>query len=273
MTEMTTNDTGLNQPLARPFLVYNPEKNIMIYSLHRSRGNALLSSCLRPFKMCEPFNTSTRIWPSFPGLTKEQYWAELDTLSDRVWSEFCRTDLISRMELPNTVVKIHGTHLTNTPWIREWWSRLESRTDWRLVTLERKDRLAQMISFVIALKHRFSLNEQLPDADTTPVPCGQWELREVHRIIEDHLKWYPKTGEIITYSTRPKDIFQQDPARILQPNQHSDRRVHLIEGGRASIELIRNIVEEYRKDWDQCILSRDPEWQFDDQQEPSYYSF
>jgi hypothetical protein len=176
------------------------------------------------------------------------------------------------MERPNTVVKIHGTNLTNTPWIREWWSRIEQNTAWRLITLERKDRLAQMISFVIALKHRFYLAEQIANADTTPVPCGEWQLNEVRRIIEDHLKWYPKTGEIITFAQRPADLFQQDPARIEQPNQHSDRRVHLIEGGADSIERIARIVEEYRKDWDQRILALDPKWQFDEEREPEYYS-
>ena len=243
-------------------------KNLLIYSLHRSRGTAALYRTHHGHRMNEPFNTD-QLCRQYPSGRNPEVWPYLS--SRTAWTQEridrCRSDL----QADDTAVKIHGIQVETTFWARDWYKQVQARSDeWDLVIIERKDRRAQMLSFLLALVHRFYLEEQIAQADRTLVRVSALSIRLLREVIENHLRWYPSRGRVMTWSTRDAEWFDRGVLETF-PNQHSDRRVHLIENLEWTREVLQDIDNYYQHDWDQCISQLAPEWDFTSEQEPEYH--
>jgi hypothetical protein len=226
-------------------------KNLLIYSLHRSRGSAGLWTTRRAHRLLEPFNTRH--------------------LTAEVWSEAKIASTQMMMSRPNTAVKIHGDNVETTFWAKDWYRQVQANTEeWDLIVIERRDRTAQMLSFLIALEHGFDLGQQRADAMTSRIEVTAEHIAELRRVIEHHLRWYPSRGQVMTWRTRDAEWFNREQT-LSQHDQQSSNRVHLI----TNLEWVRAVVEDirsyYEQDWDQCIRRLAPQWDFDSEREPEYH--
>lgn len=243
-------------------------KNLLIYSLHRSRGSAALFRTHHAHRMNEPFNTD-QLCRKYPSGRNPEVWPYLS--SRTAWTQARIDQCQADMRADDTAVKIHGVQVETTFWARDWYKQVQANTEaWDLVIIERKDRQAQMLSFLLALVHRFYLEEQIVNADRTLVRVSALSIRLLREVIENHLRWYPSRGRVMTWTTRDALWFDRGPRETFN-NQHSDQRVHLIENLEWTREVVQDIDSYYRHDWDSCISQLAPEWDFDAEQEPEYH--
>jgi hypothetical protein len=244
-------------------------KNLLIYSLHRSRGSAALYRTHHAHRMSEPFNTDQQC-RKYPSGKNPEVWPYLS--SRTAWTQARIDQCQSDMRADSTAVKIHGVQVETTFWARDWYRDVQADTDsWDLVVIERKDRRAQMLSFLLALVHRFYLEEQIVNADRTLVRVSELSIRLLREVIENHLRWYPSRGRVMTWSTRDALWFDRGPRETFN-DQHSDQRIHLIENLEWTREVLMDIDNYYRHDWDQCISQLAPGWDFSTEQEPEYHT-
>ena len=244
-------------------------KNLLIYSLHRSRGSACLWTARHQHKLSEPFNTRYLTTVQYPCGRNPELWPYM--ASRYAWPEGRIINTKMSLNRPDMAVKIHGDNVETTFWARDWYSAVQADTDsWDLAIIERADRQAQMLSFLIALEHGFDLVRQKPDASTSRIKVNAGHIAELRRVIEQHLRWYPSRGSVMTWSTREPQWFNCEQT-LSQHNQLSKDRVHLID----ELEWVREVVEDlaayYQHDWDQCIKRLAPQWDFTRESEPEYH--
>ena len=244
-------------------------KNLLIYSLHRSRGSACLWTARTQHKLSEPFNTRYLTTEQYPCGRNPLLWPYM--ASRWAWPEGRIINTLRSLNKENTAVKIHGDNVETTFWARDWYKQVQADLDsWDLVIIERKDRTAQMLSFLIAMEHGFDLGHQKPDAMTLSILVTDKHIAELRRVIEQHLRWYPSRGRVMTWRTRDAEWFDRE-LTLSQHDQQSSDRVHLLE----NLEWVQEVVEDlrcyYQHDWDQCIERLAPRWDFGDEPEPEYH--
>jgi len=244
-------------------------KNLLIYSLHRSRGSAGLWTTRQAYRLLEPFNTRYMTGVQYP--CGEDPEVRPFMASRFAWPEARIISTLQGLNRPNTAVKIHGDNVETTFWARDWYKQVQEDQDaWDLAIIERKDRRAQMLSFLIALEHGFDLKHQKHDAMTSKIEVTAKHIAELRRVIEQHLRWYPSRGQVMTWATRDAEWFNRGQT-LSQHNQHAGDRVHLITNLEWTREVIEDLVSYYKQDWDQCIRRLAPQWDFGDEQEPEYH--
>lgn len=212
----------------------------------RARGSAAQARCKKPNNLGEPFRilwtSATRYLPSRrQRLISSPRWEQMQLL----------------MNSPEYCTRIHGDHLHTFSPSREWYSTIMETKSHDVFVIERKDRVAICLSLLLAAKNGYTvLGENLVKSKFL-VTIDQYY--NIQSRIEYYLRYYPTIGEVVTYETLPTSHFNDT---IEHGNQHSDRYYNTIINLDECMVYIQDILEFYKKDWDNKILSLNPAWEF-----------
>ena len=201
-------------------------KPVMLYTLPRTRGTAILHSCLRPIVKDEPFAEWT-----------------LDLHSEQSWNS-----AFYKIDDSRAVIKIHGEHVARDTRIEQWYKSVIADQTYEMFVIERSDRENLFLSHFIANRFGFNLHEEV-----TPYVfrVNDSDINHMRELIELYLKYFPPYGNIISLETLPREFF--NPNIIPKTDQKSYLKYKYIENFDWAMEQIEQVLAEYKEEWDHKI--------------------
>jgi len=213
-------------------------KPMLIYSMPRARSHVALESAKRAVKMIEPLGFRML----FKHHITERYDlpAYFDKLvPDSLWEETKR-----QMDNDNTASKLFGYHLFEIKRARTWWLDLQKAGSHEIFVLER-DRTSLCMSMLVGLLIGFTQHNERP---AIPLSINSQDLWIVYRYVEEHLRYYPRTGRLITWDDLPAEHFDKQQVTVV--NQHSLSRTDVIANREWCQERVAEILEHFKQEWD-----------------------
>ena len=212
-------------------------KPVLIYGMPRTRSTAAMQACKRTMKLNEPFsfhNTPDYNENAMGCLTR------IRTLTNYEQSEHW-SQLLDKMNHPDAVVKIFGTHLARYYSAREWFD--EANTSHEIFTLIRNPRETV---FSILLAKQFGHWKGV-EKDVKEITIHDSQFCNVEFVFESFLRFYPKSSRLVTFETLPEDFF--DKSQIYHEQQHSMSRINLIQNLDRVEKNIDTILQYFEKQW------------------------
>jgi hypothetical protein len=201
-------------------------KPVMLYTLPRTRGTAILYSCLRPIIKDEPFAEWT-----------------LDLESDESWNK-----ALYKIDDPRAVVKIHGEHIARDTRITQWYNSAIENNTYEVFVIERPDRANIFLSHFIAGRFGFNLYDEIEPYSFT---VNNSDIAAMKMLIEKYLKHFPPYGTVISLDNLPAGFFSKRITPKLDQKSHLKYRY--IENFDWAVEQIEQVLAEYKEEWDRKI--------------------
>ena len=223
-------------------------KPLLLYTLPRARGTVSLTICKKSTKLNEP------MWQINSDPTSPMY--NIPSFSKKEWPE-----LVVKMNDVNTASKIHPRHLHHIDEGREWYNNILNTKSHDIVVIERKDRLNQFLSLLLANHHGFRTKE-MPEI-LNKFTVTDLMIAHIKRHIEWHMLYYPTYGKVYTYESLPDEHFNTHHANKYEwKNQHSYLRHNYIINLSWVITQLTDLLNFYEKEWNDKILSLNTQWEF-----------
>lgn len=203
---------------------------MLLYTLPRARGTISLRQCKRLTQLNEPFA------PRFTDFMDQESW-------DHV---------VSQMNATDTVSKIHAFNLRLYVPAQAWYRDVLATKSHDLFVIERHDRLDAFLSDILAMRHGHVSNQLKPVPETFTATDAM--IREQRFMLEQHLRYYPTYGTVVTYETLPETHFDKTIVTDLE-NQHSYLRHSYITNLDQCRDELSKIIECYKNEWDDKIQS------------------
>ena len=205
----------------------------------RSRGTASLFCCKSYHKLNEPFR--------IPLANK------FDTTD---WNE-----LVEQMNANDSVTKVHAFNMHFYALGKEWYNQVINSGSHEIFVVERKDRLNMLLSDILAHEYGYQFNNEIKNKNNITVTVDIINRTKLSVLL--YLKYFPYYGKVITYETLPDSHF--DIKKDLK--NHIDQQSHLKHYYITNLEWCKNelqtkVLDFYKKEWDDKILSLDPNWNF-----------
>jgi hypothetical protein len=200
----------------------------------RSRGTAGLYRCKLLNKLNEPF--------------RKGFSTNFDTND---WH-----NLVTQMNSNDTCTKIHGYNMEYYLPGKEWYNQLLNLRSHNIFVVERKDRLNMLLSDVLAREYGYNYNDSKENKNNMKVTPTI--ISQIKTSVALYLKYFPYYGKVITYETLPNSYFELTS----ELKHHKDQQSHLKHHYIINLEWCKNelqtILDFYKKEWDDKILSLDP---------------
>lgn len=203
-------------------------KPVMLYTLPRTRGTAILHSCLRPIIKDEPFAEWT-----------------LDLNSNKSWD-----NAFYKLDDPLAVVKIHGEHVARDIRIEQWYKSVIDQQVYEIFVIERPDRQNIFLSQFIAGRFGFNLYDEIKPYSFSVTDA---DIVHMRMLIEQYLKYFPSYGCVISLETMPQEFFNINITPKF--NQKSHLKYKYIENFDWAVEQIQTVLLEYQNEWDQKVAN------------------
>jgi hypothetical protein len=214
-------------------------KPILLYTMPRSRGTAGLYRCKTYEKLNEPFMRKLS-----------------NKFDNSSWDL-----LVEKMNSIDTCTKIHGSNMEFYKPGNKWYNEVLNLRSHEIFVIERKDRLNMLLSDILAKQYGYTSlyeNEQKTYFTATD--------NDIHRSKMNvllHLKYFPYYGKIITYETLPDNHFDLNTELKNHIDQQSHLKYHYITNLEwCKNELQTKVLDFYKSEWDDKILSLDSNWNF-----------
>jgi hypothetical protein len=202
----------------------------------RAKGTISLQQCVKKIHLNEPF--------AHPYYT---------TFSTAQWQL-----LVENMNNEDSCSKIHAYNLYNYRPSVEWYKSVLGIASHEIFVIERRDRLNQLLSGILALHHGYT-SSSMKRIDK--ITIDETLIDRAYFIIEQHLKYYPTYGKVVSFETLPTEFFNKELKTGLE-----DQKSYLRHNCIINIEWCKDalgiVLDFYKKDWDNKILSLDPTWEF-----------
>ena len=213
-------------------------KPILLYTMPRSRGTAGLYRCKLLNKLNEPF--------------MRKLSNEFDNSS---WDL-----LVEKMNSNDTCTKIHGYHMEFYTPGKEWYNQVINSHSHNIFVVERKDRMNMLLSDVLAREYGYSYSNEKENKNNMKVTPNI--INQIKGSVALYLKYFPCHGKVITYETLPDSYFDLTTEIGNHKDQQSYLKHHYITNLEQCKNELQNILDFYKKEWDDKILSLDPNWKF-----------
>ena len=217
-------------------------KPVVIYSLPRTRSTPALYSCKRAVHLCEPFS-ATNLNKNKSLFDAWNYRAKTNNkfVSSGQWDK-----LVTSMNDPNTATKTLCSDLGYFVPARTWFRDAVENQTHDIFVLEREDRKAILLSFLIACEFGWGKHRE-----KTPYNFSvKHELIEtLHKIMDWYLSFYPKKGKLITYENLPESHFdkktsEETERELLSIDPHIYTQINKSEFRGEIIEEVKKLVKE-----------------------------
>lgn len=210
-------------------------KPMLLYSMPRARGTVSLHKSLRAVKLNEPFRQE-----------------ELNLTDTSAWDI-----MVKSMNHNDSSTKIHGYHLQQYEPGNIWYQQVMRDRSHEVVVIERTDRINMLLSDILATHHGYNF----PMHDNHAFTVHERLITRAHNVICQHLIYYPTYGKVVTFETLPTEFFNKElvAARV---DQKSYLRHNCITNIEWCKDVLGDILDFYKKDWDNKILSLNPTWIF-----------
>ena len=197
-------------------------KPVMLYTLPRTRATVLFYACRR-------------------AIVKDEIFADFNldlNNAQEIKKAFYKIDD------PNTVLKIHGPHITRSNIIQEWYkTSLDSKT-YDIFVVERPDRLNTFLSLIIAQRFGFNKRDEIVPFEFL---ATDHDIEIVKKEITDYLNYYPSYGTIINLENYPSSYF--DPLLMNTDNQESYKKYQYIKNFDWVVEQLQNVLATFQTEW------------------------
>ena len=205
----------------------------------RSRGTASLYLCKTYNKLNEPFRKELS-----------------NKFANSSWDL-----LVEKMNSINTCTKIHGYHMELYKPGKEWYNQALNSHSHEIFVVERKDRLNMLLSDILALEYGYTSSYEKKHENkmlaTTAI------INIIRESVLTYLKYFPYYGKVITYESLPDSHFNLKKKLKNYMDQQSHLKHHYITNLEwCKNELQTKVLDFYKKEWDDKILSLDPNWNF-----------
>lgn len=201
-------------------------KPVMLYTLPRTRATVLFYACRRAIVKDESFADFNLDLDSAQEIKKAFY----------------------KIDDPNTVLKIHGPHITRSNIIQEWYKNsLDSKT-YDIFVVERPDRLNTFLSLIIAQRFGFNKRDELVPFEFL---ATDHDIEIVKKEITDYLNYYPSYGTIISLENYPLSHF--DPLLMNTDNQESYKKYQYIKNFDWVVEQLQDVLIKFQTEWQDKI--------------------
>jgi hypothetical protein len=201
-------------------------KPVMLYTLPRTRGTAILYSCLRPIIKDEPFAE----------------W-KLDLDSEESWNK-----ALYKIDDSRAVVKIHGEHIARDARIEQWYESVIADRKYEIFVIERCDRESIFLSHFIANRFGFNLYDEIAPYN---FKVNDSDISHMRKLIKLYLKHFPPYGNIISLETLPSDFF--NPNIVPKFDQKSHLKYKYIENFNWAMKQITQVLADYKEEWDHKV--------------------
>ena len=209
----------------------------------RSRGTASLHRCKTYNKLNEPFRKKLS-----------------NKFDNSTWDL-----LVEKMNSINTCTKIHGYHMEFYTPGKEWYNQVLNLHSHEIFVVERKDRLNMLLSDILALKYgyTYSYENKHENKHENKMLATPAIINSIRESVLTYLRYFPCYGKVITYESLPDSYF--DLKKNLE--NHIDQQSYLKHHYITNLEWCKNelqtkVLDFYKKEWDDKILSLDPNWNF-----------
>jgi len=214
-------------------------KPILLYTMPRSRGTAGLYCCKLLNKLNEPF--------------MRKLSNEFDNSS---WDL-----LVEKMSSIDTCTKIHGSNMEFYKPGNKWYNEVLNLRSHEIFVIERKDRLNMLLSDVLAKQYGYSSFHEKKQKNNITATATDIYCAKINVLL--YLKYFPHYGKVITYETLPDSHFDLKTELKNHIDQQSHLKYHYITNLEwCKNELQTKVLDFYKKEWDDKILSLDPNWNF-----------
>lgn len=226
---------------------------VLLYTLPRARGTVCLMRSIRPNKLNEPFhvardikvnNTLPDYFYLMPGKTEQEFNKIID------WGK-----MVTEMESTDSCTKFHGHHLEIYRPGKVWYRSMIAAESHTIFVIEREDRENQLLSALLAGRHGWHRSEQ----QVNPIELCEItkaELQTLKFFITSHLINFPTYGTVVTYDTLPESHFVKGDFEEF--NQHSLPRHKFLLNLDYCKEVIADLLEYYKEEWDEKIRTIKP---------------
>jgi hypothetical protein len=201
-------------------------KPVMLYTLPRTRGTAILYSCLRPIIKDEPFAEWT-----------------LDLDSEESWNK-----ALYKIDDPRAVLKIHGEHIARDVRIAQWYNSAIENNTYEVFVIERPDRANIFLSQFIANRFGFNLYDEIAPYN---FKVNDNDISCMRELIEQYLTYFPPYGNVVSLETLPSEFFNTKIVPKL--DQKSHLKYKYIENFDWTMEQIIQVLSEYKGEWDHKV--------------------
>lgn len=200
-------------------------KPVMLYTLPRTRATVLFYGCRRAIVKDEVFSSTN-----------------LDLNDDSIRKAFYK------IEDPNTVLKIHGAHISRSSIVQEWYSESLTSKTYDIFVVERPDRLNTFLSLILAERFGYIKAEEI---DPFEFLVTEDDILKIKDEIDHYLKYYPTYGTIVNLKNYPQDYF--DPLLMNTDDQESYKKYQYIKNFNWTVDQIQQILISVETDWQQKI--------------------
>lgn len=210
-------------------------KPVMIYTMPRTRSTAAMLACKRNIKVNEPFDHAKM--PHYNKADDTSYMYMLKTLTDYTPP----ASLIEQMNHPNSVTKVFSHYIDRCYSGRIWF---ESAVNTHETFILLRDFRETVLSEILALNLGFTKQSEKEEKEFV---VNNMRYYGVTSTVNSFLRYFPKNGKIVTYETLPDDLF--DKSQVQSQEQHSMKRLHLIQNLDEVEKNIDTIMSYYRQEW------------------------
>lgn len=200
-------------------------KPVMLYTLPRTRATVLFYGCRRAIIKDEVFS-----------------YTNLNLNESSIKKAFYK------IEDPNTVLKIHGSHISGLPILQEWYSKSLDSKIYDIFVVERPDRLNTFLSLILAERFGYVKAEEI---DPFEFLVTQDDIEKIKDELGHYLKYYPTYGTIINLNNYPQDYF--DPLLMNTDDQESHKKYQYIKNFDWAVDQIQQILASVEYKWQQKI--------------------
>lgn len=192
---------------------------VIIYTMPRTRGTAILMSCLHPERYNEPLMPHNLITDYHAITRKNNTAAHLSSfISDEQWTH--KFELLNR---PESACKIFGTDLDFSKKTESWFLNAQKHNTHDIFVVNR-DIIELGLSLFIANMFGWCKSEEKTPTD---FKIDYYSYTELELIIKNHIRYYPTVGQPITIDTMPRTHFNIDRNENII-NQESEKKYALI---------------------------------------------
>ena len=216
-------------------------KPIVIYTMPRTKGTAVLSAAKREVKLNEPIEIF-----QLANINDFQFTSPASIFETKANNQSFSgwEDLKQTMSSANTASKFFGSGLQQFYPARKWFSDLctENKCDLYILLRNPKDVLW---SFVLALHYGFNFSTEI---DARPVEVSEFDLYKADLMLDNFLRFYPSIGNVITFETLPKENFDYSLINIKEQNS-INKQVYITNKDHVD-KRFDLILKFYEKEWE-----------------------
>ena len=214
---------------------------MLIYSMPRARSHVALEAAKRSIKLVEPIGFR----PMFKHHIRERY--DLPAYFDGLITDEQWSSTRDAMDGADTATKLFGYHLFEVKRAGDWWQSAQDNDHHDIYVLER-DRFELCMSLLLGLVIGFQLANERP---AIPLSIDGRDLWIVYRYVEEHVRYLPSRGKLISWDDLPDDEF--DKSKVIMQGQRSMSRLDLIQNRHWCEQRVREILDRFKDEWDQKI--------------------